>query len=138
MSILKRIAAIFIGLMVAFTVIILLEKVAHGNMIVPEGVDPNTPEGAAKLIADAPVSALLWVVAGYLFGTFLGSVIAQLISNGNKPISAYITGCILLLLTLANLFMVAHPTWMIVASLIAVAFASWLAGRLITKKTNPV
>ena len=135
MNILKRIAAVFIGLMVAFTVIILLEKIAHGNMIVPEGVDPNTPEGAEQLIKGAPFSALIWVVLGYLLGSFLGSLVAQLISNGKRPTSAWITGSILLALTLANLFMVPHPTWMVVSSILAVILASWLGGRLV-KKSN--
>ena len=135
MNILKQIAAVFIGLMVAFTVIILLEKIAHGNMVVPEGVDPNTPEGAEQLIAMAPVSALIWIVLGYLLGSFLGSLVAQLISNGTQPVSAWITGGILLALTLANLFMVPHPVWMVVSSILAVLLASWLGGKLVRKKS---
>jgi hypothetical protein len=70
MKTLKFIAAVFVGLMVAFTIIILLEKIAHGKMTVPEGIDPNTPEGAEQLINQAPVSALIWVVLGYLLGSF--------------------------------------------------------------------
>ena len=135
MNILKRIAAVFIGLMVAFTVIILLEKIAHGNMVVPGGVDPNTPEGAEQLIAMAPVNALIWIVLGYLLGSFLGSLVAQLISNGTQPVSAWITGGILLALTLANLFMVPHPVWMVVSGILAVLLASWLGGKLVRKKS---
>lgn len=134
MKTLKRIAAVFLGLMLAFVVIILFEKVSHGQMVVPDGVDPNTPEGAAELIGNAPMSALMWVVGGYFFGTFLGALLAQFISNGAKPVSAWITGGILLVLTILNLYAVPHPLWMVASSIAVVIAATFLGGKIASRK----
>lgn len=138
MKTIKFIAAVFIGLMVAFTIIILLEKVAHGKMIVPEGLDPNTPEGAAQLISQSSISALIWIVIGYLAGSFVGSMLAQLISNGTRAVTAYTTGLILLALALVNLTRVPHPLWMIISCVIAVLAGSWLGGLFVRKKNAPI
>lgn len=134
MNTLKSIAAIFVGLMASFIMIILLEKVSHGQMMIPEGIDPATPEGAAELIAQAPVSALIWVVLGYLLGSLVGAVVAQLIRNDSRRLSAYLTGLILLVLAVVNLFAIPHPFWMVASSIVAIILGTLIGGRIVRTK----
>jgi len=136
MNIFKRIAAVFIGLMLATTIITLAEKFAHSLYPAPDGFDPKNHDHLVKMMLEAPMGSLIMIVIGFALASFFGSLIAQFISNGRQPVTAYIFGGILLLLTTVNFFSFPHPFWMIASGIISVGFFAWLGGELARKKAD--
>jgi uncharacterized membrane protein YfcA len=134
MSIIKRIAAVFIGLMLATVIITMMEKLGHSIYPVPEDIDLTKPEDVKRMMANAPTASLAIVVLGYTLGAFLGAMLAQVISNGPKTWAGGITGAILLFFVIMNLFAMPHPLWMITLSILGVILGAFLGSYLIRKK----
>jgi hypothetical protein len=97
MNALKFIAAVFVGMMLGGLAIWAVEMVGHNLYPPPADIDVSNPQNVAKAIADAPMSALLFVVLAYAVGAFIGGLVAQLIKNGPSVLSALTTGLILLI-----------------------------------------
>lgn len=136
MNVFKRIAAVFIGLMLATTIITLAEKFAHSLYPIPEGFDPKDNEQLVKMVQEAPFSSLLMIVMGFALASFFGALVVQFISNGQQPVSAYIFGGILVVLTTVNFLSFPHPIWMIASGILAVALFAWLGGQIVRKKSD--
>jgi O-antigen/teichoic acid export membrane protein len=138
MNALKFVAAVFVGMMLGGLAIWAVEMVGHNLYPPPADIDVSNPQNVAKAIADAPMSALLFVVLAYAVGAFIGGLVAQLIKNGPSVLSALTTGLILLIFGSITLLSVPHPTWMIVAGLAVFLPFSWLGGRLVRKKPTSI
>jgi hypothetical protein len=135
MSIFKRIAAVFIGLMLGALVIWAFETMGHNFYPPPADLDPTNKTQLALAIANAPLGALLFIVLAYALGAFFAAMVAQFISNGTRPITAGITGAVLLMLTIANLVLIPHPVWMVIASICVVCLFTWAGGSVVKKKS---
>ena len=73
-----------------------------------------------------PVGALLFVIASYFIGTTAGTCTACAIGTMLPRIYAILIGCLMLVATTMNVMMIPHPTWFIVAAVIAIAVGAWL------------
>ena len=97
----------------------------------PPGLDPTRPDDLARMLASAPLGALLGVVGAWLAGAFVGGGAAAAISRRWPRLAA---ACVGLVVVAAALQMrsdiPAHPTWMSVAGVLlpvpAALFAAWL------------
>lgn len=120
----KNILGVLAGIISAFILIFLVEKVGHSIFPVAENIDFGDKEAMKKIIDTMSFGALLTVIIAYAIGSFGGGFVCALISENNKIRYSVITGIILLIFGLINLFMIPHPVWfMIVNVLVYIPFA---------------
>ena len=79
MKILRSIAAIVVGLIVAMVTIMIIEGVSHAIDPPPEGFQISDREAAKKLLDSKPIGMLLMLPLAWESGAFLGGLLAALI-----------------------------------------------------------
>jgi len=122
--------AVVAGAVVAVGLIALVESVGHRVYPLPAGIDWSNPEQVRAYVNGLPVGALVFVLAGWIVGAFVGGLVAAWIARPRAVLAASIVGAIVLAATLANLVMIPHPTWVAVAGVAGVVLAAFVAGRL--------
>lgn len=114
------------GVVIGAVVVMLVEIVGHGMYPVPEGLNPSNIEGFQAYLEVAPLGAILFVVAAWVFGTLAGTALAMIVSKGNR-IAGAVTALVMLGLIAMTLFTIPHPLWATVAGLAGPALAALLA-----------
>lgn len=136
MNILKLIAAVFVGLMVGVVVIFIVETMSHSIYPPPENIDLTSKDALAKIISQAPVGALLFVILAYCLGSFIGGAVTHLISRLPKQRDALLTGLILLIFGAYNLTHIPHPTWMVILGIVCFLPSAYLGGWLVRRRNR--
>lgn len=119
------------GLVAALIVIMIFQKAGHWIYPMPPGLDVKDKEAMGAWIGGLPVGAFLLLLAGYALGSFAGGATSALISGTLRP--ALVTGGVLMLMGIANLFMIPHPLWLAVASLALYLPLAWLGARMVLR-----
>jgi hypothetical protein len=112
MTIVRRIAAVIVGLGVAMLIVTAAEQLAHRMYPPPAG-------------ASLPLTPMLLVLAGWLIATFLGALIAAKIARHRLP--ADIVGALLLCAGFAKAVTIPQPMWFSVASFVIIGAAQTAA-----------
>lgn len=126
----RNIAAAFAGIVTAFALIMLIEKLGQIIYPPPPDLDFSDPEALRPYIATLPFLALLFPMIAWVVGTFAGTIVACKIGTANPLMFAAIVGGLVLAGTIANLIMIPHPVWFSVVSLVAIAASAWIAVRV--------
>ena len=74
------------------------------------------------------------VLFAWLAGTTLGIASASLILKRVSRLFVPIITGVMLLSTIANFYLLPHPTWMIVAALILIPLTGWFTGWFLNRK----
>jgi len=127
LTILRRIAAVIVGLIVAFALVAAAEGIAHKVYPPPSGMNMQDMTQVKAFVATLPMSVLLIVLAGWLVATFVATWLAAKISH--TPIPGYIVGALLLCAGIANAFMIPQPVWFSIASFVIYVGATWVGAR---------
>lgn len=130
---LKKILALLIGLMVSIGTIALLEQFSH--WLYPPGSMPDwqDPSAVAAYMQSLPVGAYLLVLLARFSGVVTGIVVATLlVKRVSRLFVVAITGMVWLA-TLANIYMIPHPAWIAVVSLLLLPVVGWLSGHLLQR-----
>ena len=122
----RNIGAGIAGVLVAMLSVWLVQKIGHAVYPVPTDVDFNDMEAMKAYVATLPVGALLFVIASYFIGTTAGTCAACAIGTMLPRIYAVLIACLMLVATTMNVMMIPHPTWFIVAAVIAIVVGAWL------------
>ena len=122
----RNIGAGIAGVLVAMLSVWLVQKIGHAVYPVPAGMDPNDMDAMKAYVAELPTGALLFVIASYFIGTTAGTCAACAIGTMLPRIFAILIGCLMLVATTMNVMMIPHPTWFIVAAVIAIVVGAWL------------
>ena len=126
----RRIFSVVIGVLTGSAALWLVENwLSHILIARPDSQFPQDPELVAEYIAALPVGALWMVVLAMFVGGFVASFIAQKVYGGAST-AARDAGFLMLLITFLNLFVIPHPTWMMVAMPLATILGSLLAMRV--------
>jgi hypothetical protein len=129
----RGILSVLAGLAVAFVIVMATEMV---NLLIfpfPQGVDMNDRAALEALLASAPVHKLVLVPIGWFLGTLVGGLVAGKI--GRSPVPALIVGGLLLLVGIANLWMIKHPAWFWPVGMGAFVAGTALATPLVRRST---
>ena len=126
----RNAAAAVTGLVIAFVLIMLIEKLGHFIYPPPADLDFSDPEALRPYIATLPFLALLFPMIAWVVATFAGTVVASKIGTANPKSFGIIVGGLVLAGTIANLVMIPHPLWFSLVSLVAVAASAWIAVRV--------
>jgi len=128
--------AVVVGAVVAVGLISLIESIGHRVYPVPAGIDWSNNEQVRAFVDGLPVGALLFVLAGWIVGAFVGGVVAAWIARSRAVLAAAIVGALVLAATVANLVIIPHPTWFAAVGIAGVALASFAAGRILRDRAT--
>lgn len=129
----RSILAVIAGIFSGFIVVFLFERLGH--ILYPPPSTMDSIEDIEAYIDQAPLGALLLVAFAHLVGTAASVIVAAKIQP-EKRIVAKIAGAILLITTLANLFVIPHPVWFAFADALACILGIVLPVYLLNKKMS--
>ena len=108
-------------MLAGFVAIAGIEYLGHNIFPLPEEVDMTDMANVEMYLENAPIGAMLMVIVAHLLGG-LAAVFTAL-KVGKTSWGAYIVSALYFLATIANLFMIPHPTWFTVADVVAILAA---------------
>ena len=99
-----------------------------GGMIFQHpAVDMKDPKTISNMMTSMPVAAFIWILLGYAFSSFVGGLIATVISGRQKVNAALIVGAFLMVGGIMNLIMIPfHPIWFVIADVFMYIPFAWL------------
>src|SRR3990167_3362116 len=115
----KNYLSVFLGLLCGMLTIMLVEYVSHKIYPVPEWLDLKNQEDLDIYLRTMPISAMLFVLFGWGFGSFAGGIVTALLMKEKTYKGSMMVGGFLLVSGIANMSMISHPIWF------------WVAGTLI-------
>ncbi|OBP15107.1 hypothetical protein A5320_06875 [Rheinheimera sp. SA_1] len=141
---LKKILALVIGLVVCVATVAVLEQVNH-SLFIPTSAstaDAHDPSVATAFMKNLPVAAYLMVLFAWLAGTAFGITAASLlIKRVSRLFVPIITG-VMLLSTIANFYLLPHPTWLMIAAVLLIPCTGlgtgWLLARRFKVTETPI
>ena len=128
---LKTLISILAGLVAGVPVVAIVARIGHILYPPPQGMDLTDRNVVAAMIAQMPVGALLFVVAGWVLGALGAGLIAARLSRRSRP--TYIVTAIFLGLCGLNFVMIPHPVWMVAATLVLVPLTGLVSARLFAR-----
>ena len=131
----QRILGGLAGILVAGLVVYLVEMLAHRLYPPPAAIDASTPEGARALMDQAPLPALVMVVAAWILGALAGGLVARRM-GGPGPQVWVVAGFVLLGIVM-NVMTIPHPVWMVNAGVLGTIVVGWLLSRRRDGATRP-
>ena len=126
---LRSVIAGVAGVVTAFAVVAIGEAIGHAVYPLPEGMDFSDPVKVRELVASMPLGAFLFVLGSWIAATFAGGFVAGAIARAKAMPLALVVGGLMMAACLANLFLIPHPTWFAVATVVGVPAAAWSTGR---------
>lgn len=127
---LRRLLAVIAGTVTSVLVVSLSDAIVGALHPLP-AVTGSDQEGAlARGIAAMPPLAHLLLLAGWALAGLAGAWMAVRLTSERWVPAGWIVLGILLASTVANLFMIPHPAWMLPVAIVAVPLAGWAGIRL--------
>jgi hypothetical protein len=132
-SVLRSIAAVVAGFIVASIVMMIIETI-NGRVLYPElgkaaeGVTDR--EKLRALMATAPLGAFLVVIVAWILGALAGGWTAAQLAAQAKPTHGLVLGALLTLAGVANNLMIPPPVWFWIVSLVVLIPAAHVGAQL--------
>jgi len=117
----KTILGVLLGLLAGFVVVAGIEYLGHSLFPLPEKMDMTNMANVELYLEKIPFGALLMVILAHFFGS--ASAIFTALKVSKKNLAAYIVGVLFFAATVANLFIIPHPTWFTVSDVVAIIIA---------------
>ena len=134
----RNIIAAVLGTAVAFGIVSISDSIAGRLFQLPAGLDTNNPalmkSAMEAAIAQAPLSAVLTMVAGYFIAALVGAFIAKKIADEKSTRPPLMVGILVLAATILNFTMLHHPTLMVVLGVLAPMPGALLGARVASTK----
>lgn len=127
---LRNIAGIVAGVVIAFVTVMLIDKIGHMAYPPPDGLDFTDPDAVKPYMATLPVGALLMILASSVVATFIGTLVGCYVGTANAGLFGAVIGGLVLAATIANFIFIPHPLWLSIATLIGIVLCTLLAIRL--------
>ena len=122
--------AILLGLIVALATMLLLEYLGMSLFPLPPGIDLDSEEDLARLVASATTGKKLWVLMGWTVAAFAGGWVAARISRHHRVGAALGVGLLIVAGVVLNAAMLPHPAWMTIVGVLLPVPVAWCAARL--------
>ncbi len=125
----RAIVSVIAGAVAGMATIVFVE--ALGHVVVPVAGAPKPGDAVAMrdFLARMPVSAYGFILLAYAAGCYLGGRVAGRIAGSRASRSVWAVGALLLAVTVANFAMIPHPSWFVIAAIVIIVAATWLATR---------
>ena len=132
---LRGLAAVVMGLIVAFVVAFGIEWINSLIYPLPPGIDRHSEAAMKAAIAQLPVQALVGVLVGWFLAALSGSLMATRIARGDhRP--AWFLGVLLVAAAIGNMREIPHPVWFWVAALMLYPVGILLGARAGTRGSD--
>ena len=128
MAVLRIVVGVLIGAALGVGVVMLGDWINHQLWPPPPEVQVTNPEAIRAYMQVAPVTSLLGLPVTWTIAAFAAGFAAAKI--GARTWAGWIAGGLMFAATLANLMMIPHPLWMLLAALVFVPLAAWFGARL--------
>lgn len=133
--ILRNSLAVIVGVVLGSAVNMGIIMISGSVIPPPDGADVTTTEGLKASMHLFQPKHFIFPFLAHALGTFVGAIIAAVISVHHKMIVAFIVGLFFLAGGIASVFMLPSPTWFTALDLIAAYIpTAYLAGKLVAKK----
>lgn len=126
----RRLGSVLLGFISGSLVVFVVQSIGHAVVEMPPGFDPNDPASIAAIADQIPLAALLFVLVSYILGALAGGFVAAKITAKQPMLQAHIVGVVFLVMGVLNLFMIPHPVWFAIASLLVFSPSAHVGGRL--------
>ncbi|MGJ4802198.1 hypothetical protein [Luteimonas sp. SDU82] len=120
--------AVLLGLLVALATILLLEYLGMSLFPLPPGIDLDSEEDLARLVAAAGPGKQSWVLLGWTLAALVGGWVAACVGRRAGP--ALAVGALLVAGVLLNAALLPHPLWMTLLGVLLPLPAAWAGARL--------
>jgi len=131
---LRTTLALLAGVVVTFFTIAAVEQLGHLLYRAPEGLDWQDSSAASAYLKQLPVGALLLVLFGWLLGIFTGLSAASVFAGRCRGRFALSIGTLVFLGAASNFYLLPHPLWLMVLSLIMIPLLSYFSWWILKKR----
>jgi hypothetical protein len=126
----RKVASIMFGLIIAITLVIVVQMIGHSVYPVPPGTDFDDPESVRAMMETLSPMALVIVIVSYVMGTFGGGLLASLVARETPMLYAALIGAFVMLGAVLNLFSVPHPAWFSISAIVSIVATALITGRI--------
>lgn len=129
----KNVKGLLLGFFIGLLVIGIIEALGHFIYPIPKGFDFENELLLKEYINKLPIPAFLFIAGAHGVGTFIGSFIANRVSQSIGPIGLIISS-LFLILTIVNLLIVPfHPIWFVITDILITFSFGWMAFKIALK-----
>lgn len=133
-ALLRTTLALLAGVVVTFFTISAVEQLGHILYRAPAGLDWQDSSAVSAYLKQLPAGALLLVLAGWLLGIFTGLTAATMLAGRCRGRFALAIGSLVFLGAVSNFYLLPHPMWLIVLSLIMIPLVAVLCWWALKKR----
>ena len=127
---LRRIAAVLLGVITAFVLVAVIQKLGHSVYPPPPGLSLDDPETWKAYVAELPPGPFFFVLAAWALGTLGGGFVSARIAQEKPLLYALVVGAVVMIASIAQLVAIPHPLWFTIAAIILIPAAAYAAARL--------
>ena len=126
---LRIVLGVLAGFAAGVVTVYLIELASHALYPPPPGVDLTDPEQQRAFARSIPLGGLLMVLLAVVAGALIGTSTALIVA-GRRRTAGWIVGGLMLAATIFNMTSVPAPVWLMIAEVVLVSAAVFLALRL--------
>jgi hypothetical protein len=123
-AILRSLGAVVLGVLAAAVLVLVMEAVGHTVFPPPPGLDLGDSEQRETFMAQLPLGALVFVLAGWSLGTLAGSWLAAALAGQAPAAHGLVVGVLFLAMAVATMLVIPHPLWFWVVALLLFPLSS--------------
>ncbi len=113
----RNILAVIAGFIVGGIFVTLFQWIGHQIYPIPASVDQSDMASIGEYVKTAPIGALITVLVAQSLGSFFGGLVTGMIAVA-KNTAALIYGFLALIMAGLNVFLISHPVWFVLVSLL--------------------
>lgn len=126
----RNVLAVVLGVAAAGFVMMGVETVGHSLYPAPVGLSPDDPKAIEEYVQNAPFLAIAFVLLAWAAAAFVGGAVAARLAVGRRTQRfGLIVGMVLLMGGAAQLWMIPHPAWFMLAAPFACLIPGMAGGR---------
>ena len=130
----RKIIAGIVGIIVAGTLVWIVETVGHTIYPTPADLDVGNTDVMRAYIDTLPLGALLTVAIAWFIGSLGGTLVACKVGSARPLIYLLVVGGMMFAGAAFNLTIIPHPIWFSVLGIVGIFVGAWLGMTLGTGK----
>jgi hypothetical protein len=125
-----------VGVGVAFVLLLLADE-AGQKLYPPADVDWSDAAAVKRYTDSLPLGVILLTLAGWIGPTFIGAAIGSASARSRAILISVVVGGLMLAAAIANFLITPYPWWLVVATIIGIVAATWIAAKYMWKPLAP-
>ncbi len=130
----NRIVSVLAGIFSGWLIVALGDIINHKLFPAPSGLDYTNKAELRVFIDSLPIAAFISMLFVFALSAFIGGVVTGKIAKSNWQRLCFITGIILLVTNIINMFVIPQPVWFNIASITLYIPFSYIGGRIINQR----